>query len=92
MKPTIYDVAREAGVSIATVSKVLNNSGRISSKTREKVTQVMEELNYQPSLVASALTSRRTGTIGLMIPDIANPFLRRRPGGSRMWPRSRAAT
>lgn len=74
MKPTIYDIAREAGVSIATVSKVLNNSGRISDKTREKVGRIMKELNYQPSLVASALTSRRTGTIGLMIPDIANPF------------------
>lgn len=74
MKPTIYDVAREAGVSIATVSKVLNSSGRISDKTREKVNRVMEELNYKPSLVASALTRRRTGTIGLVIPDIANPF------------------
>ncbi|MEK4998814.1 LacI family DNA-binding transcriptional regulator [Paenibacillus sp. FSL H7-0918] len=74
MKPTIYDVAREAGVSIATVSKVLNKNGRISDKTREKVHRIMEELNYQPSLVASALTSRRTGTIGLMIPDISNPF------------------
>lgn len=74
MKPTIYDVAREAGVSIATVSKVLNNNGRISDKTRKKVSSVMEKLNYQPSMVASALTSQRTGTIGLMIPDIANPF------------------
>lgn len=74
MKPTIYDVAREAGVSIATVSKVLNKSGRISVNTREKVGRVMAELNYQPSMVASALTNRRTGTIGLMIPDIANPF------------------
>ncbi|MNW31660.1 HTH-type transcriptional regulator DegA [compost metagenome] len=73
-KPTIYDVAREAGVSIATVSKVLNHNGRISDKTRQKVTQIMEQLNYQPSMVASALTSQRTGTIGLMIPDIANPF------------------
>lgn len=51
MKPTIYDVAREAGVSIATVSKVLNKNGRISDKTREKVHRIMEELNYQPSLV-----------------------------------------
>lgn len=74
MKPTIYDVAREAGVSIATVSKVLNNNGRISDKTRKKVHLIMEQLNYQPSMVASALTSQRTGTIGLMIPDIANPF------------------
>lgn len=74
MKPTIYDVAREAGVSIATVSKVLNNNGRISDKTRKKVNTIMERLNYQPSMVASALTSQRTGTIGLMVPDIANPF------------------
>lgn len=74
MKPTIYDVAREAGVSIATVSKVLNNNGRISDKTRKKVNSIIEKLNYQPSMVASALTSQRTGTIGLMIPDIANPF------------------
>ncbi|GGF66801.1 LacI family transcriptional regulator [Paenibacillus albidus] len=74
MKPTIYDVAKEAGVSIATVSKVLNSNGRISDKTRRKVNQVMERLNYQPSMVASALTSRKTGTVGLMIPDIANPY------------------
>lgn len=74
MKPTIYDVAREAGVSIATVSKVLNNNGRISDKTRKKVAAIMERLNYQPSMVASALTSQKTGKIGLMVPDIANPF------------------
>ncbi|MDO3409250.1 LacI family DNA-binding transcriptional regulator [Saccharibacillus sp. CPCC 101409] len=73
-KPTIYDVAREAGVSIATVSKVLNNNGRISDKTRQRIEGIMRELNYEPSRVASALTRSRTGTIGLMIPDIANPF------------------
>jgi DNA-binding LacI/PurR family transcriptional regulator len=74
MKPTIYDVAREAGVSIATVSKVINNTGRISDKTRKKVLKIMEELDYQPSVVASALTGKRTYTIGLLIPDLANPF------------------
>jgi DNA-binding LacI/PurR family transcriptional regulator len=74
MKTTIYDVAREAGVSIATVSKVINNTGRISEKTKEKVLKVMKDLNYQPSVVASALTGKRTFTIGLLIPDIANPF------------------
>jgi LacI family transcriptional regulator len=74
MKPTIYDVARAAGVSIATVSKVINNTGRISDKTRKKVHKVMEELRYQPSIVASALTGKRMNTIGLLIKDLANPF------------------
>ncbi len=74
MKKTIYDVAREANVSIATVSKVINNTGRIGEKTRQKVFQVMKELDYQPSLVASALTGKSTYSIGLLIPDLANPF------------------
>lgn len=74
MKPTIYDVAKEAGVSIATVSKVINQTGRIGEKTRKKVHKVMEELNYQPSVVASALTGKNTYTIGLLVPDLANPF------------------
>lgn len=70
----IYDVAREANVSIATVSKVINNNGRISDKTRQRVLGIMKALNYQPSLVASALTGKGTYTIGLLIPDLANPF------------------
>ncbi|MFM1653660.1 LacI family DNA-binding transcriptional regulator [Brevibacillus sp. B_LB10_24] len=74
MKPTIYDVAKAAGVSIATVSKVINNTGRISEKTRKLVLNIMKEMNYQPSVVASALTGKSTYTIGLMIPDLANPF------------------
>ncbi|MBO8163515.1 MAG: LacI family DNA-binding transcriptional regulator [Brevibacillus sp.] len=74
MKPTIYDVAEKAGVSISTVSRVINNTGRISEKTKKKVLQVMESLRYQPSVVASALTGKRTRTIGLIIPDVANPF------------------
>jgi DNA-binding LacI/PurR family transcriptional regulator len=74
MKPTIYHVAEQAGVSIATVSKVINNTGRISDKTKKKVLKVMKELNYQPSVVASALTGKRTQTVGLLIPNIANPF------------------
>ena len=49
MKPTIYDVAKEANVSIATVSKVLNNTGRISEKTKKKILQIMKELEYQPA-------------------------------------------
>ncbi|MED4779671.1 LacI family DNA-binding transcriptional regulator [Brevibacillus choshinensis] len=74
MKPTIYDVAKKAGVSIATVSKVINNTGRISEKTRKKIWALMEEMEYQPSVVASALTGKSTYTIGLLIPDLANPF------------------
>jgi len=74
MKPTIYDVAKEANVSIATVSKVLNNTGRISEKTKKKILQIMKELEYQPSSVATALTGKRTFTIGVLVPDIANPF------------------
>jgi DNA-binding LacI/PurR family transcriptional regulator len=74
MKVTIYDVAREANVSIATVSKVINNTGRISEKTRKKVKEVMRKLDYQPNLMASALMGKQTKTIGLLIPDLANPF------------------
>ena len=74
MKVTIYDVAREANVSIATVSKVINNNGRISEKTRRKVREVMERLNYHPNMMASALMGKQTKTIGLLIPDLANPF------------------
>lgn len=74
MKPTIYDVAKKAEVSIATVSKVINNTGRISEKTRKKVLEIMNTMDYQPSSVAAALTGKKTFTIGVLVPDIANPF------------------
>lgn len=74
MKATIYDVAKAAGVSIATVSKVVNQTGNISGKTRERVIHIMKELQYQPSVVASALTGKKTSTFGLLISDLANPF------------------
>jgi LacI family purine nucleotide synthesis repressor len=74
MKPTIYDVAEKAGVSIATVSKVVNNTGRISEKTRNKVVKIMRDLEYQPSSVAAALTGKQTFTIGVLVPDISNAF------------------
>ncbi|WP_078431633.1 LacI family DNA-binding transcriptional regulator [Metabacillus halosaccharovorans] len=72
-QPTIYDVAKEAGVAISTVSKVLNNTGSIGEKTRKKVEETMHKLNYQPSVVASV--KKRIQTIGLLIPDIADPFM-----------------
>lgn len=74
MKVTIYDIAEKANVSIATVSKVINNKGRISEETRQKVKKVIEELNYQPNLFASALMGKKTKTVGLLIPDLVNPF------------------
>ncbi|WP_078408922.1 LacI family DNA-binding transcriptional regulator [Priestia abyssalis] len=74
MKVTINDVAREAGVSTATVSKVINNKGKISDKTRKKVNQVVNNLSYQPNLVASALKGKGTFTIALLIPHMDNPI------------------
>jgi LacI family transcriptional regulator len=71
---TIYDVAKKAGVSIATVSRVLNNSNAVSERTRQMVKRAIEELNYTPNVIASALTKKSTLTLGLLIPDISNPF------------------
>ncbi|MFB5193538.1 LacI family DNA-binding transcriptional regulator [Neobacillus sp. KR4-4] len=73
-QPTIYDVAKKAGVSIATVSGVINNNGKYSEKTKKKVLDVMKELKYYPSSVASSLSVKRTQSIGLIIPDISSPF------------------
>ncbi|MCI3922941.1 LacI family transcriptional regulator [Paenibacillus sp. TRM 82003] len=74
MKATIYDVARAAGVSIATVSNVINGKGRVSQKRSEHIFEIMERLNYQPSAIASALVGKKTFTLGLLFPDISNPF------------------
>ena len=71
---TIYDVAKEAGVSIATVSNAINGKGKVSKKTRDEIFKVMERLQYQPSVIASALMGKKTYTIGLLIPDVSNPF------------------
>lgn len=72
--PTIYDVARRAGVSLATVSRVLRHRSNVRLETRERVLQAMTELAYQPNLLASALMTKQTNTIGLLVPDISNPF------------------
>lgn len=71
---TISDVAREAGVSTQTVSRVLNNKGEISPTTRRLVTDVIQRLGYRPNAVARSLVTRRTLSLGLVVPDIANPF------------------
>ncbi|RIQ22863.1 LacI family DNA-binding transcriptional regulator [Jiangella rhizosphaerae] len=69
------DVARHAGVSVAVVSYVLNDGPRpVSAATRAKVLDAVRELDYRPNRVASALRSRRTWSIGLVVPDNSNPF------------------
>jgi LacI family transcriptional regulator len=73
-KVTIADVAREARVSTQTVSRVLNNKNEIRPETRLMVQQVIERLGYRPSSVARSLATNRTSTIGLIVPDIGNPF------------------
>ncbi|RYL95878.1 LacI family transcriptional regulator [Sporolactobacillus sp. THM7-4] len=74
MKPTIKDIALLAEVSPTTVSRVLNNRGYISRKTREKVNQAMKELNYYPNELARSLYHQHTYFIGLIFPTTSNPF------------------
>lgn len=71
---TIRDVARLAGVSVATASKVLNNKGSVRPKLAERVLSAMTALDYHPDQVARSLKVRQTQTIGIVIPDITNPF------------------
>lgn len=68
---TIYDVAREAGVSMATVSRVVNNNPNVKPQTRKKVYEAIERLGYRPNAVARGLASKKTTTVGVVIPDIS---------------------
>ncbi|WEV45547.1 LacI family DNA-binding transcriptional regulator [Streptococcaceae bacterium ESL0687] len=70
----LTDVAKLAGVSPTTVSRVINNYGSLSQKTIDKVHKAMEELNYQPNNLARSLQGKKTMLIGLIIPSIRNPF------------------
>ncbi|MCH6265797.1 MULTISPECIES: catabolite control protein A [Neobacillus] len=71
---TIYDVAREANVSMATVSRVVNGNPNVKPVTRKKVQEVIERLGYRPNAVARGLASKKTTTVGVIIPDISNIF------------------
>lgn len=73
-RATIRDVATLAGVSPATVSLVINNTGLIGEKTTQRVCKAMQHLNYQPNIVARGLRSQKTATIGLIMTNIANLF------------------
>lgn len=73
-KSTIKDVAMEANVSTATVSRVLNESGFVSDDIKDRVFLAVKKLNYQPNAIARSLKQDKTYTIGVVIPDITNHY------------------
>ena len=72
--PTIYEVSKLAGVSLATVSRVMNNSGKVSPLTRKKVEDAMKELGYRPNMAAQSLASSRSNSVGVIVPVLYGPF------------------
>lgn len=74
MAVTIRDIARESGVSRTTVSRVINNSGYVKEDTRKKVEEAIKKLNYSPNAIARSLSTQKTNTIGVVVPEIDNPF------------------
>ncbi|MDI6618705.1 MAG: LacI family DNA-binding transcriptional regulator [Clostridiales bacterium] len=73
-RKTILDVAKEAGVSISTVSRVINNNYPVSSSTKERVERVVKKLDFKPSMVARSLIARKTDAFGIIVPGITNMF------------------
>src|ERR1700727_1352148 len=71
---SIYDVARESQVSVFSVSAVINGKKHVGKKLRERVEAAIGKLNYRPNLIARSLAKQRTHTIGMIVPDISNPF------------------
>jgi LacI family transcriptional regulator len=68
------DVARAAGVSLMTVSRVINNKGDVSNGTRQRILEIISILGYRPSGIARSLATKETYTLGLVVPDVSNPF------------------
>lgn len=71
---TIYEVSELAGVSLATVSRVINNSGKVTPATRKKVEVAMKALGYRPNSIAQSLASNRSNSIGVLVPELHGPF------------------
>ena len=71
---TIYEVAELAGVSLATVSRVMNGNVKVSDKSRSKVQSAMKELGYQPNIIAQSLASNRTNRVGVLVSELSGPF------------------
>ncbi len=74
MQPTIRDVAKRAQTSVSTVSRVLTKSGPVAEQTLRRIMEAIDELGYRPNALARGLVQKRTGTIGVVLPDVANPF------------------
>ncbi|MHA6529531.1 LacI family DNA-binding transcriptional regulator [Paenibacillus sp. BAC0078] len=74
MGVTIKDIAEKVGVSVTTISRVLNNRGYLSESLKKRVSEAMEEMNYQPNELARSLLRKKSNVIGLIIPDISHPF------------------
>lgn len=68
------DIAKEAGVSLMTVSRVINGKPDVSAATRQRVLEIADRLGYRPNRIAQGLATKHTGTLGLVVPDVANPF------------------
>jgi transcriptional regulator with XRE-family HTH domain len=86
--PTIKDLAREAGVSYATVSRALNDHPEVSDETKKRIMKIALEMGYQPNAIAQGLVKKETKTVGLIIPDITNPFF---PSWDRLGSRRRVS-
>lgn len=71
---TIYEVSELAGVSLATVSRVINDSGKVAPNTRDKVLAAMKELGYRPNSIAQSLASNRSNSVGVVVPVFYGPF------------------
>jgi LacI family transcriptional regulator len=71
---TIYDVSELAGVSLATVSRVINDTDKVTAKTRLKVEAAMKELGYRPNSIAQSLASNRSNSVGVLVPELHGPF------------------
>ena len=74
---TVYDIAREANVSVATVSRVLNNTAPVRASTRQKIMAIMEKHKFQPNALARSLVNKKSGMIGVLFPDSSNMFFSR---------------
>ena len=71
---TIYDIAAEAGVSATTVSRVMNGNGYVGKDTKKKVEDVILKYKFKPNAIAQGLTSKQSRTIGMLVPDVRNPY------------------
>ena len=73
-KITIVEIAKLANVSTATVSRIINNTGKVNSEKKKKVLELIEKYNYKPNMIAKALQSSKSSTVGFVVPHINSPF------------------